>query len=78
MLLFGRVNGRLAIDAVSIRRLGRIEACLWNRRSTNASRDSNDCDNAYLNQVLALGLGDQWLKLRGGEGVDQTSLRDDQ
>ena len=42
------------------------------------SRQSNPCEDAYLNQVLALGLGDQWLKLGSGEGVDQTSLRDDQ
>ncbi len=32
----------------------------------------------YLNQVLALGLGDQRLELGGGEGVDQTSFRDDE
>lgn len=32
----------------------------------------------YLNQVLAFGLCDKWLKLGGGEGVDKTGFRDDQ
>ncbi len=32
----------------------------------------------YLNEVLALGLGDQWLELGGGEGVDETGLGDDE
>jgi hypothetical protein len=32
----------------------------------------------YLDQVLALGLGDEWLQLGGGEGVDETGLGDDQ
>jgi len=30
-----------------------------------------------LNQVLALGLGDKWLELWRGEGVNESSLRDD-
>lgn len=29
---------------------------------------------AYLDEVLAFGLRDERLKLRGGEGVDQTGL----
>jgi hypothetical protein len=29
MLLLRRIDGRLSIDAVSVRRLGGIEACLW-------------------------------------------------
>lgn len=33
---------------------------------------------SYLDQVLALGLGDQWLELRGGECVDETRFGDDQ
>jgi hypothetical protein len=33
---------------------------------------------AYLDQVLALGLGDQRLELGSGEGVDETSLGDDE
>lgn len=35
-------------------------------------------DVAYLNEVLAFGLGDKWLELRRGECVDQASLGDDQ
>ena len=31
-----------------------------------------------LDEVLALGLGDEWLKLGGSEGVDETSLRHDE
>ena len=33
--------------------------------------------DAYLDQVLALRLGDQRLELRGGKGVDETSFGDD-
>lgn len=33
---------------------------------------------AHLDEVLALGLGDERLQLRGSEGVDQASLRDDE
>lgn len=33
---------------------------------------------AYLDEVLAFGLGDEWLELGGGEGVDEASLGDDQ
>lgn len=32
----------------------------------------------HLNQVLALGLGDEWLQFRRGESIDQASLGDDQ
>lgn len=32
----------------------------------------------YLDEVLALGLGDQRLELGGGEGVDQPRLGDDE
>lgn len=35
-------------------------------------------DGAHLNKVLAFWLGDQRLELWGGEGVDQTGLRDDE
>lgn len=31
-----------------------------------------------LDQVLALGLGNKWLKLGGSEGVDKAGLRHDQ
>lgn len=33
---------------------------------------------AYLNQVLAFGLGNEWLQLGSGECVDQTSLGHDE
>lgn len=33
---------------------------------------------AYLDQVLALSLGDERLQLGGGEGIDQAGLGDDQ
>ena len=33
---------------------------------------------AYLNQVLALGLGDQRLEFGGSEGVDKAGFRNDQ
>jgi hypothetical protein len=33
---------------------------------------------AYLNQVLAFGLGNQRLKFRGSKGVDKASFGDDQ
>lgn len=34
--------------------------------------------STYLNEVLALGLGDERLQLGGGEGIDETRLRDNQ
>lgn len=35
-------------------------------------------DVTYLNQVLALSLGDQRLQFGSGESVDEAGLRDDQ
>lgn len=32
------------------------------------------CVSAYLNEVLALGLGDERLKLRGGERIHKAGL----
>ena len=37
-----------------------------------------DTDEAYLDEVLAFRLRDEWLELRCGEGVDETSLGDDE
>ena len=34
--------------------------------------------SAHLDEVFAFGLGDERLKLRCGEGVDETSLGDDE
>ena len=33
---------------------------------------------AYLDEVLALGLGDEWLELGSGEGVDKTGFGHDE
>ena len=30
----------------------------------------------HLNQIFALGLGDEWLELWRGEGIDETGFRD--
>lgn len=35
-------------------------------------------NKTHLDQVLALRLGDQWLKLRSGKGIDQTGLGHDE
>ena len=35
-------------------------------------------ERAYLDEILAFGLGNERLKLRRGEGVDEASLGDDQ
>ena len=40
--------------------------------------ESQSVDGAHLNKVLAFWLGDQRLELRGGEGVDQTGLGDNE
>lgn len=32
----------------------------------------------YLDEILALGLGDEWLELWRGECVHETGLRDDE
>jgi hypothetical protein len=34
--------------------------------------------DTYLNQVLAFGFGHQWLKLGGGEGIDEPGFRHDE
>ena len=36
------------------------------------------CVSAYLDEVLALSLGDERLKLRGGERIHKSSLRDNE
>lgn len=37
-----------------------------------------DWDAAYLDEVLAFGLRDEWLELRGREGVDEAGFGDDE
>lgn len=56
-------------------RLRRIEAGL-HTYSAHATANSSRRNIIYLNQVLALWLGDKWLELGGGEGVDETRFRD--
>lgn len=43
-------------------------------RSTKSGEDIG----SYLNEILALRLGDERLELGGGEGVNQAGLGDDQ
>ncbi len=72
-LLWG-VDRVVVVDAVVAGRgLRRVQASL----ESVCQRRRDACDAgfcAYLNQVLALGLGDQRLQLRGGEGVDETGF----
>lgn len=48
-------------------------------RSVSDRAWSKDTDsmNAYLDEILSFGLGDERLQLRGREGVDQAGLRHD-
>lgn len=42
---------------------------------------SSSCNSrvkAYLNKILALGFGDEWLELRGCESVDQSGFGDNE
>ena len=74
--IIGRVAGIIAFDPVRVvgRGLGRIEACLGLlAQSPTRSRVS-----AHLDQVLALGLGDERLELGSSEGVDQSGLGNDE
>lgn len=48
-------------------------ACTWSARGGCVMRIW-----PYLNEILALGLGHQWLEFGGGKGVHQTSLGDDE
>lgn len=50
------------------------QACRWSVMQCAKCSDGA----AYLDEVLALGLGDEGLQLRCREGVDEASLRDDE
>lgn len=64
-----------SIDTVFITRgLWSVQACLMVVRGLSP----NQRLWTYLDQILALGLGDKWLKLRSGECVDQASLGNNQ
>jgi hypothetical protein len=74
---FGRLDGTSIIDTVfaAACRFGSIQACLSNGVSMSRVLVRT---GAYLDQILALGLGDERLKLGSCEGVDQTCLGDDE
>lgn len=79
--LLGRLDGAGIVDAVlaAAGGFGSVEARLGSDRLAVARRVRGGARDApYLDQVLALGLGDQRLELGGREGVDQTGLRDDE
>jgi hypothetical protein len=40
---------------------------------SNMMRQSS-CDATYLDEILALRLGHEWLQLRGGKGVNEARL----
>jgi len=44
----------------------------------NTSSERNGGEEAYLNQVLSFGLGDEGLQFRSRKGVDQSGLGDDE
>jgi hypothetical protein len=76
--LLGRVDWAVSIDTV--RRiasgLGSVQTGL--RCVSSRNTVLSDCEVAYLDEVLALGLCDEWLQLWGCEGVDETGLRDNE
>jgi len=79
MLVVWRVNDRLdAFIAIGISRFRRIEACLFFDLVLVLNRDARVNICTYLDEVLALWLGNQRLKLGCGKGIDETSLRDNE
>ena len=77
--VFGRVDGRFGINAVLVARcrLGRIKACLG--RTTLMGRYISICVLwTYLDEILAFRLSNEGLELRSGEGVDESSLGDNE
>jgi hypothetical protein len=75
--VLGRLDSRFTVDAVRVGRLGGIETCLV-AALARALPARLALEWTYLDQVLALGLGHQRLKLGSSEGVDETSFRDDE
>lgn len=81
MVVLGRLD-RVVVDTVCIaaRRLGGVQAGLG--RVSNATRHNGGQRGvacaAYLDEVLALWLGDEWLQLGCGEGVDEPCLGHDE
>lgn len=75
--VLGRLDSRFTVDAVRVGGLGGVETCLTTA-SVKAMTDGVWLEWAYLDQVLALGLGHQRLELGSGEGVDETGLGDNE
>lgn len=78
----GHVLGSLRWDIGSVNailaggRVGGVQAGLGEKISFVRPRYMIEV--TYLNQVLALGLGDKRLQLGGGESIDEAGLGDDQ
>lgn len=79
MGLFWRVNGGLTVSTVGICGLWCVQAGLC---QVALVYELPQCGRmawcAYLDEVLAFRLSDKRLKLRCGEGVDESSLGDDE
>ena len=75
--VLGRLDSGFTVDTVRVGGLGGIETGLVTAL-VMAMTDGVWMEWAYLDQVLALGLGHQRLELGGGEGVDETSLGHDE
>lgn len=74
LLLFWRVDSGLSIDAIRVAGIRSIQARLPSLARFDQCEVSVCIDVAYLDQILAFGLRDKWLKLGCRECVDQTSL----
>jgi hypothetical protein len=79
--LLGRLDLVAIIDTVLV--LGRLRSIQAGLRGVSISKPDGrgrggSSGATYLNEVLALGLGNQGLQLGGGEGVHKTRLRDDE
>jgi hypothetical protein len=78
-IVFGRVDCRFSVDAILITtgRFWRVQASLvLVSVCINAMRFG--CATTYLDQILALGLRNQRLKLGSSEGVHETGFGDDE
>jgi hypothetical protein len=75
--VLGRLDSRFAVNAVRVGGLGGIETCLVAALARALSAGAM-LEWTYLDQVLSLGLGHQRLELGSGEGVNETSFRDDE
>ena len=81
-LLWGVDGIRVVHAVVAGRRFRRVQASLESA-CQKGDHDARDTESvpldwgrmSYLNQVLALSLGDQRLQLWGGESVDKTGFR---